>query len=83
MEALFGYGFWNHTVLGVTFWAYDEQSIKKRNMTGKTEDWWTATMNKALQDRYHLYRNLSVRFLQKYEIRNILIIKSDKKSVHV
>merc|ERR1719361_552970 len=41
MEALFGYGFWNHTVLGVTFWAYDEKAIQKRNMTGKTEEWWT------------------------------------------
>ena len=60
MEALLGYGFWNHTVLEATFWKYDETSIQVRNFTGKTEDWWTAMMNSELQERFHLYHNLSV-----------------------
>ena len=60
MEALFGYGFWNHTVLEVTHWPYDERSITERNKTGKTEEWWTTRMNCALQERYKLNHNLSV-----------------------
>ena len=61
MEMMFGYKFWDNTVLGVTFWAYDEKSQNERNYTGKDEEWYASMMNTALQERYHLYRNLSVR----------------------
>ena len=72
MEGLFGYGFWNQTVLEVTHWAYDEHSIKAREHDNKTEEWWTSMMNAHLQDRYHLHHNLSVSINYvhlKYKIR--------------
>ena len=35
MEALFGNGFWDHVVLGVSFWHFDYNSIQGRNNSGK------------------------------------------------
>ena len=61
MEAMFGNKFWDNTILGVTFWAYDAKSISDREYYGIDEEWWSSMMNAALQERYHLYRNLSVR----------------------
>ena len=46
MEALFGYEFWDHVVLGVTGWPYDYKSIENRKNQNKTENWWTSIMNK-------------------------------------
>ena len=66
MEALFGQSFWNNTVLGVTFWSYDENSIRQRNASGKTEEWWTEMMNAALKENYHLKTNLSAVFIDSY-----------------
>merc|ERR1719495_1318708 len=37
MQALFGENFWTHTVIGVSFWAYDANSVAKREHTGVTE----------------------------------------------
>ena len=45
MEALFGRGFWNNTLMGVTFWAYDSKSVHDREDTGKNETWYTNMMN--------------------------------------
>ena len=35
MQALFGNGFWDHVVLGVSFWRFDYNSILGRNNSGK------------------------------------------------
>ena len=35
MQALFGEEFWNYTIIGVSHWAYDLQSVNQRNYTGK------------------------------------------------
>ena len=60
MEAFFGNKIWNNVVMEVTHWAYDQRSVDERVYTGKTEEWWTNNMNAFLQERYHLYHNLSV-----------------------
>ena len=36
MEAMFGKTVWNHVVLGVSFWKFDEASIMQRKYSGKT-----------------------------------------------
>ena len=38
MEALFGNGFWDHVVLGVSFWHFDYNSIQGRNNSGKKSE---------------------------------------------
>jgi hypothetical protein len=32
MEALFGEDMWNHVVVGVSFWSFDEDIVEDRNM---------------------------------------------------
>ena len=66
MEALFGTGFWDHLLLGVSFWPYDQVSINQRNHTGKTEPWWTNEKNAQLKDRFHLDKNLDAVFIDSY-----------------
>jgi hypothetical protein len=31
MEALFGEDMWNHVVVGVSFWSFDEANVEDRN----------------------------------------------------
>jgi hypothetical protein len=31
MEALFGEDMWNHVVIGVSFWSFDEDDVQDRN----------------------------------------------------
>ena len=31
MEALFGEDMWNHVVVGVSFWSFDEEDVEDRN----------------------------------------------------
>ena len=60
MEALFGFAFWDHVVLGVTHWSYDKESIEKRTKENKTEEWWKAAMNTQLQEHFHVNRTIEV-----------------------
>ena len=66
MEALFGTGFWEHVVLGVSFWHYDINSIMGRNNSGKTESWWTAEMNTQLKEKFHLENDLQSVFIDSW-----------------
>ena len=66
MEALFGPGFWEHVVLGVSFWHYDLNSIMGRNNSGKTESWWTDEMNAQLKEKFHLEINLQAVFIDSW-----------------
>ena len=36
MEALFGEEMWNHIVVGVSFWSFDEDDVEDRNRYGKS-----------------------------------------------
>ena len=66
MEALFGQGFWNHVILGVSFWHYDENSIMARNFSGKTESWWTTEMNTQLKDKFNVDKELEAVFIDSW-----------------
>ena len=68
MEDLFGYSFWDNTVLEATHWKFDEMSKSERNRTGKDEEWWTADKNMELQKRFHLTHNLSVSIWPKWSL---------------
>ena len=66
MEALFGKGFWDHLILGVSRWPYDHNSIMNRNHTGKTETWWTEGMNQQLREKFHINCTLEAVFIDSY-----------------
>ena len=66
MEALFGIGFWDHVILGVSHWKFDQGSVIERNHTGKTESWWIKEYNKQLQARFVLEKDLDVVFIDSW-----------------
>jgi len=66
LEALFGRHFWDNTALEFTHWAYDNVSVNKRNHTGQDEGWKTWDINKQLQEKFHIERNLSSVFIDSW-----------------
>ena len=54
MQALFGELFWRHTIIGVSHWAYDAQSVAERAHMGETEEKFVARWNEQLKDKFHL-----------------------------
>merc|ERR1711962_1951648 len=63
MQALFGEAFWLNTVIGVSHWAYDANSIAKRNFTNKTEDNFMAEWNQLLRGKFHIEEQLEGVFI--------------------
>ena len=53
-------------VLGVSFWAYDQNSIQARNFSGKTESWWKDEMNSQLHEKFHLETDLEAVFIDSW-----------------
>ena len=54
MQALFGELFWRHTIIGVSHWAYDAQSVAERNHLGETEEKFIARWNEQLKEKFHM-----------------------------
>ena len=65
MTALFGDTFWSHTIIGVSHWAYDSNSVAQRNYTGKTEERFMRDWNELLSQKFHLEITLFYRLLGK------------------
>ena len=53
MQALFGEEFWRYTIIGVSHWAYDAQSVAQRNYTGDTEEKFMKEWNNLLREKFH------------------------------
>ena len=63
LEAMFGPSFWNFTIIGVSHWAYDSNSIFKRNNTGHDEEWFLTAWNKQFKEKFNPIKNLSGVFI--------------------
>ena len=61
MQALFGEDFWSFTIIGVSHWAYDSNSVAKRNYTGKTEEKFMNEWNDLLTEKFHIDAKLEDR----------------------
>merc|ERR1719295_1212509 len=66
LEALFGQIFWDNTEMLVTKWSMDQHSQDMRKFSGKNETWLTNEMNRALQAKTHLKRNLTAFFIDSW-----------------
>ena len=55
---MFGESFWNFTIIGVSHWAFDSNSISKRNITGHNEEWYLAEWNKQLKEKFNPAKDL-------------------------
>merc|ERR1719222_551298 len=58
MTIMFGKDWWDHVVIGVSFWVYDEASIRRRNCcpgrTVKDEAWFKQQINTQLCEKLHV-----------------------------
>ena len=54
MQALFGEDFWNFTIIGVSHWAYDANSVAARNYTGQTEEKFMKEWNDLLAQKFQI-----------------------------
>ena len=52
MEALFGRMFWNNIIIGVSFWPFDEASVKERGADAERN--FIQRCNKLLAERFHI-----------------------------
>lgn len=73
LTMLFGEGMWDHVIIGVTFWAYDQDSINDREQMCtdypdfcRDEEHYLAEMNRQLQEKINLKRNLTAVFIDSY-----------------
>merc|ERR1712141_223632 len=66
MQALFGEEFWQYTVLGVSHWPFDANSVAERNFTGKTEKFFMEKWKILLQDKFHIDLNLTGVFIDSW-----------------
>ena len=66
MQALFGELFWKNAVIGVSHWAYDANSIAKRNYTGKTEEKFLQQWNEQIKAKFHINITLPGMFIDSF-----------------
>ena len=63
MEAMFGESFWDFTIIAVSHWAFDSNSIAARNHTGKNESWFLKEWNDQFKEKFHLKKDLTGVFI--------------------
>ena len=68
MTIIFGHNWWDYLVIGVSFWAYDQNSIEERQCYPeypeycKDEAWFCGEMNRQLQEKFNVKRNFTCVF---------------------
>merc|ERR1719249_206066 len=68
MTQIFGVDWWNYVVIGVSFWAYDQDSIDDRVCEPdypqycKDEAWFCNQTNSQLRDKLHVEKNFTCVF---------------------
>ena len=67
MEAMFGESFWDFTIIAVSHWAFDSNSISKRNHTGENESWFLKQWNDHLKEKFHLKKDLTGVFIDVFK----------------
>ena len=66
MEAMFGESFWDFTIIAVSHWAFDSNSIFNRNHTGENESWFLKQWNEQFKEKFHFDRDLSGVFIDSF-----------------
>ena len=68
MTMIFGRNWWNYLVIGVSFWAYDQNSIDARQCYPEypeychDEKWFCGEMNRQIQEKFNVGGNFSCVF---------------------
>ena len=67
MESIFGESFWDFTIIAVSHWDFDSNSIATRNHTGKNESWFLNKWNEQFKEKFHLKKDLSGVFIDVFK----------------
>jgi len=66
MTIMFGKDWWDHVVVGISFWTYDEFHVKRRkchpNYPCKNEAWFEEQINSQLCQKLHVCQNFTYVF---------------------
>merc|ERR1719239_2007021 len=68
MTMIFGHSWWDYLVIGVSFWAYDQDSIDDRQCYPEypeychDETWFCEDMNRQLQEKFDVKKNFTCVF---------------------
>ena len=68
MTMIFGQNWWDYLVIGVSFWAYDQNSIDERKCYPEypeychDETWFCGEMNRQLQEKFDVKKNFTCVF---------------------
>merc|ERR1719500_1238622 len=68
MTTIFGHHWWNYLVIGVSFWAYDQESIDERKCYPEypeychDETWFCGEMNRQIQEKFNVDKNFTCVF---------------------
>ena len=61
MQNLFGNGFWNNVIIGVSFWQYIPYEINKRNRSQEDEEWFKTKWQQAFHEKFQI--NIELEFI--------------------
>ena len=67
MEAMFGESFWDFTIIAVSHWAFDSNSIFNRNHTGENESWFLKQWNDQFKEKFRLKNDLTGVFIDVFK----------------
>merc|ERR1719500_1611083 len=68
MTMIFGHNWWDYLVIGVSFWAYDQDSIDERKCYPEypeychDETWFCSERNRQLQEKFNVKKNVTCVF---------------------
>ena len=68
MTMIFGHYWWDYLVIGVSFWAYDQESIDERKCYPEypeychDETWFCGEMNRQIQEKFNVDKNFTCVF---------------------
>ena len=63
---MFGEGFWEHVVIGVSFWQHDTDSANRRNHHNKDEDWLKSELQSQFEDKFKIDFDLPFVFIDSF-----------------
>ena len=62
MTIIFGKDWWDHVVIGASYWYFDEASSKVRELTTKDETWFKTQITSQLCDKLHVCKDFNFVF---------------------
>ena len=63
MTIIFGKDWWDHVVIGASYWSFDEASTKVRELTTKDEMWFKTQITSQLCDKLHVCKDFNFVFV--------------------